>query len=287
VFVTSATSVSSRAGCGYSAVILNPRVEKKDDAPRQEGNMTSRVLHRIRSGVLRVGWTSLGAILALLACPGQANAQIALLDHFMCYTVTGTSVNTPVQLQDQFDLITGIIEQATVTRPAFFCNPVRKTRNGQVTEIRNINNHLKWYKINTATVPSRKVVLANQFTTAQTLTVGQPQWLAVPTRKDQLPPPSNLDHFKCYSVKGASLNQVVTLEDQFELDKNFVVLKPLRLCNPVRKQHGGIVTEITNPEAHLVCYDVARPLQAVNQFGTENLLVRKMTLCVPSTKRLQ
>jgi hypothetical protein len=248
--------------------------------------MTSRVLFRVGPRVFRRGWIFGGTVVALLACPGPAGAQVALLDHFMCYTITGPSVNAPVALQDQFDVLIGLVEQATVTKPSFFCNPVRKIRGGVVTEIRNINNHLKWYKIDTPQVPTHKVLVTNQFTTGQTLTVGQPQWIAVPTQKDALPPPSNLDHFKCYTVKGGSINQVVTLEDQFESDKNFVVLKPLRLCNPVRKQHAGISVGITNPEAHLVCYDVARPVRAINQFGTESLLVRKMTLCVPSTKKL-
>jgi hypothetical protein len=52
------------------------------------------------------------------------------------------------------------------------------------------------------------------------------------------------------------------------------------------KLHGPVVSPIRNPLARLVCYDVARPLVATNQFGVENLMVRKMTLCAP-TETLQ
>jgi hypothetical protein len=224
-----------------------------------------------------------GPAVALLLLASTAGAQVPL-DHFMCYPVSGPNVNTPVQLEDQFDKMHGIIENVTVTRPNYFCNPTMKIFEGVVTNIVDRTAHLKWYRIVTTKVPEHKIVVRNQFGANQTLSVGQPRWLAVPTQKDTLPRPEDLDHFKCYPAKGPSISKPVTLEDQFERDKDFTVLRPVRFCNPVVKRHGTVVVNIRHPEAHLVCYDVARQFRATNQFGVENLLVRKMDVCVPSQK---
>ena len=228
----------------------------------------------------------LGACAALLLSASTSHAQLpGPLDHFMCYAIRGVLENAPVQLEDQFD--PGFVP-ATVLRPEFFCNPVEKTRldTGEVTKIIFPQNHLKWYRISTPQVPTHTVLVANQFGTNQKLRLTQPRWLAVPTQKDDLPHPESLDHFKCYPATGASVSIPVTLRDQFEEDRNFLVLKPLRFCNPTRKIHGDIRVEIQNPEAHLTCYDVARSVKTQNQFGPEVFFVRKMTLCVPSRKLL-
>jgi hypothetical protein len=216
---------------------------------------------------------------ALLAGPAAAQQ----LDHFMCYGVSSKAINVGnVQLQDQFDVMAGIVEIVQVNRPIYFCNPVRKTRPGHVSEIIDPTAHLKWYSITTAAVPNRVAIVRNQFGPEQKLSIKQPKWLAVPTAKDNLPFPQQLDHFKCYAASGSSVNATVTLEDQFELDRNFVVLRPQRYCNPVRKVHGAVIVDIRYPQGRLVCYDVARPAQTANQFGQETLWIRKMSLCVPS-----
>lgn len=228
-----------------------------------------------------LGRSFLAPLLGALLFSGSAAAQ--QLDHFMCYGVSGKAINVAnVQLQDQFDVLAGIVEVVTVYRPAYFCNPVRKSRPGEITEIIDPRSHLKWYSIRTIPVPNHVAVVRNQFGPEQKLSIKQPKWLAVPTAKDNLPFPELLDHFKCYVATGVSVNATVTLEDQFELDRNFVVLRPQRYCNPVRKVHGAVTSEIRNPQWRLVCYDVARPLRAANQFGLETLWVRKMTLCAPT-----
>ncbi len=56
--------------------------------------------------------------------PSTADAQVAGLSHFRCYTAnfTGTTgVPVPVQLTDQFG-----VSNAMVTRPYMFCAPVQK-----------------------------------------------------------------------------------------------------------------------------------------------------------------
>jgi len=68
------------------------------------------------------------------------------------------------------------------------------------------------------------------------------------------------------------------------------VFEPFGFCNLVAKAHNDQVTPIQNPKAHLVCYTISRePFTSdavtINQFGTENLVVREADLlCVPSSK---
>ena len=232
----------------------------------------------IRSVVRRLLMPS---VIAMLLCsPASGSAQTAPLDHFMCYTISAPAPNKVVLLKDQFGEA-----EANVLRAIYFCNPTVKIFGGVTSRIVNRNNHLKWYNITTPTSPRRKIEVRNQFGVQQ-MTVTSARWLAVPTQKDTLPKPEGLDHFKCYTASGLSISKPVTLHDQFERDENFQVLKPVRFCNPVAKIHDGVVTEPRNPEAHLACYDVARPVRATNQFGNESFVVRKMFLCVPSQKRV-
>lgn len=228
-----------------------------------------------------LGSLVLASLAGTLLFAGPAAAQ--QLDHFMCYGVSSKPINVGnVQLQDQFDVMGGIVEIVRVNRPVFFCNPVRKTRPGHISPIIDRTAHLKWYSITTTTVPTHVAIVNNQFGPEQKLSIKQPKWLAVPTAKDDLPFPEQLDHYKCYAASGASVNATVTLEDQFERDRNFVVLRPLRYCNPVRKVHGPVIVDIKNAQSRLVCYDVARPARTANQFGQETLWIRKMDLCAPT-----
>lgn len=218
--------------------------------------------------------------MALFLSDTPASAQPLPLDHFMCYRIGGTAVGVTVGLVDQFGSAA-----ATVGTPAFFCNPAEKTTaTGGVTPIQNEAGHLKWYNLSAQTAPTRSVVVRNQFGGQQTLKVTLPRWLAVPTQKDSLPPPERLDHFKCYTASGTSVNATVTLEDQFQLEKQVSVLRPIRFCNPVQKTHLGAVTQIQNPDAHLVCYDVVKKAALRNQFRQENHIFRKVNLCVPTLK---
>jgi hypothetical protein len=106
-----------------------------------------------------------------------------------------------------------------------------------------------------------------------------------------------LDHFKCYAVtplNGAPKfeKRSVVLEDQFGLEDH-KVLVPQLLCNPVSKDGS----ELVNPAAHLVCYEIdnnqqgpknEKPeVQTTDQFG--ELMLRVVTprmLCVPAAKEV-
>ncbi|MBI3798304.1 MAG: hypothetical protein HY268_15235 [Deltaproteobacteria bacterium] len=107
----------------------------------------------------------------------------------------------------------------------------------------------------------------------------------------------DIDHYKCYAVKGQALKpaQTHTVDDQFEKGETDTVSKPALICNPVIKVIPGRgTTNVTNPNSHLTCYQVkgtkkidpAVTVQVQNQFGTQDLKVATIEnlLCVPSFK---
>jgi hypothetical protein len=110
------------------------------------------------------------------------------------------------------------------------------------------------------------------------------------------PPP--VDHQLCYTASGApfKIPTGVTLEDQFS-PKGFAPRINPRLalhCNPVVKTIPGAVFKITNPAAHLACFQIAAPspqptptVVVTNQFGSAVLRPSQPNLlCVPSWKSL-
>ena len=156
----------------------------------------------------------------------------------------------PLTLIDQFESQDVL---AQVARE--FCNPVTKIHNGVLTGITNPASHLTFYSIIApqGPDPTRIVDVQNQFG-PQTLTVTNPILLGVPSQKDTEPPPSGLDHFKCYQATGNPVNAVVDLIDQFHFEPGVAVLNPDWFCNPTEKIHNGQDFPITDPVDHLVCY---------------------------------
>jgi len=244
-------------------------------------------------------------LVGLSAAPA-ANAQSVQLplDHFKCYPIQDTPpINEFVELHDQFDDQTGIVEQVLVHRAVIFCNPVQKQFpvGAAPTPIQHPNAHLKMYWIGppTTALPQRSVVILNQFGTQQ-LTVLQPLLLGVPTRKlpHPAPDPDELDHFKCYPAIGQPTTSAaplaLTLRDQFDRTAEQVrLLRAVVFCNPVEKKHDEQPTPILHPEAHLACYAFTpnipgRPailVQTENQFSSEKFFVSPPRyLCVPSLK---
>ena len=115
-----------------------------------------------------------------LAVPTQKSPHNAPqgLDHFRCYAASGNPVGQGVGLGDQFiPALTGHL----VLDPLLFCNPVEKTHGTVVTPIAHPEAHLTCYSM--TRVPfTREVATRNQFG-AQTLVVGRPDILCVPTKK--------------------------------------------------------------------------------------------------------
>jgi hypothetical protein len=104
-------------------------------------------------------------------------------------------------------------------------------------------------------------------------------------------PVAKPDHYSCYMVdeKKSLGKTVVSLVDQFTAE-DVVVKKAREICVPVDKNGEGI----TNPDNHLVCYDVfskervEKDVLVKNQFGEQKLRVKWKVkrLCVPSLKRV-
>jgi hypothetical protein len=216
--------------------------------------------------------------------PGQnvtATAHfVGPLDYRKTYLVdqeTAPYIGEVVYLEDQFGAV-----NATVKQASGFSNPAEMWHSENVTPIWNHDHHLTPYSITYEEEPHMwSVQVYNQFG-IQNLTVWGPVGLTIPTQKVEPgghEPPVGLDHFLHYYVlEGPIINETVGLSDQFGDDEQINVYKPYLLSNPVRKTHGCNVTEIWNPEAHLVFYNIGiegeyfeTEIQVVNQFGEQTL----------------
>ncbi len=111
------------------------------------------------------------------------------------------------------------------------------------------------------------------------------------------PPP--VDHQLCYTATGTGFKipTPVTLKNQFSPNGFVPTIGSLAFhCNPVQKTvvPTGQVFPITNPNAHLACFNMAptstQPTPTVrvtNQFGTAILVPSQPNLlCLPSWKSL-
>jgi hypothetical protein len=122
---------------------------------------------------------------------------------------------------------------------------------------------------------------------------------------------TTLDHFTCYvattaksATGSATFNppSAAELFNQFAPKGLFSGIGAVAFhCNPVQKTvPSGVVTKITNPDAHLLCFTtpnipaaavVTQPTYKVsvsNQFGTEVLDTKQpVLLCLPTWKSLQ
>jgi len=232
------------------------------------------------------------AAAVLLFGAAAADAQY-VLDHFNCYQIQTTPpADAVVGLSDQFGQ-----GNAKVQSKFRFCNPTAKvvqspTGGTVVTPITHPDDHLTLYTIQSDQPPANlNVTVSNQFG-EQRLTVFDARFLAVPTHKAPHPnPPVDLDHYQCYRASGQPIQRPAYLRDQFHPEQ-VRVNNPVLLCNPVKKQHNGAVTEVRHPDHHLVCY-TKTPRQFVNtrdfrnQFESSQLItIASDLLCVPSKKAI-
>ena len=109
--------------------------------------------------------------------------------------------------------------------------------------------------------------------------------------------PPVLDHYLLYEVIESPPMEPVfaILNDQFEVEPDADVIKPAFLANPVKKTHGDEVTDILDPNTHLVFYDIevsggnelapTVDVEAKNQFGDQDFVAYESAfLAVPSEK---
>jgi len=117
---------------------------------------------------------------------------------------------------------------------------------------------------------------------------------ASPGRAAQPPP---VDHQLCYgaSATGSKIPSGIVLKNQFS-PNGFKpkITKAVAHCNPVAKKlPSGKLFKITNPNAHLLCYQLTAAKQptptvvVTNQFGSAKLTTGQPNLlCLPSWKSL-
>ena len=218
-----------------------------------------------------------------------ANFELTPSDHLKFYVVdfeTAPQIVQEVQLEDQFVTI-----NATVGYPILFGNPVEKVHDDEVTPISDPDLHYTLYVLEYEQEPeSWRVTINNQFGNDQQLTIIGPAYLAVPTLKEGHEDPACLKHFLVYEVFETEFPEVdVHLKDEFG-EGDDVVQRPVLFANPVRKTHDDNVTEIENPNEHLVFYEIQlvpfeKRVQIDNQFGPQTLdLDYTSALAVPSQK---
>lgn len=100
------------------------------------------------------------------------------------------------------------------------------------------------------------------------------------------------NHYKCYSARAKTRFRARTVELRDQLGYERVrVVKPVSLCNPVRKNDEPI----QNKRAHMKCYTITTIAQdhgggafvIRDQFGRREIELGKAErLCLPSTKRI-
>ncbi len=238
----------------------------------------------------------------LAASGSQLVNPLASVDHFKCYKASEAPPPAPlppqVTLADQFGA-----SALKVGRVVMLCNPVVKIHDDVTYGVKNPELHLVCFKLQQN--QARNVAVDNQFG-KRNLRVTTAKRLCLPSYKNQqpgpgLPPLSLLDHYKCYTANeilpptgqpAPGIPKTVQLIDQFE-NKQVKVGAPVTLCNPVRKTHGGTVTDVRYPDVHLVCFKIKErqpphvTVRVFNQFGQRTLNVSDpQELCVPSRKQI-
>jgi Disintegrin len=236
-------------------------------------------------------------------CVGTPDLDVCV-DDFLCYKEKTTQVAAlpVVHLEDQFE--SGDYQ---VVKGKHICTPTDKNGTGTIDSA----THLRSYQIKAVPGSPRHqrrtlVQITNQIGVLSIDTV-KADLLLVPVNKDlgttpPAPDPQahDVDHYKCYKIKGSAGTPrlpkgiAVSLADQFtNPPKSFLLTKPRHLCTPVDKNNEGI----KNPTAHLFCYKVKggvpKHVRRIGvhlngQFGAEVIdTVKEDEVCIPSTKALQ
>jgi hypothetical protein len=222
-----------------------------------------------------------------------------VVDDFKCYETSQFGARFDarrVVLTDQFGT-----QRVNVVRPDAFCNPADRDGEG----IGDPSVHLTCYKIRDVRKDEfpafmrQRVEASDQFG-AHTLLLRKIRSLCLPSSKSPAgeipgPPPTSLDHFKCYTTRQLGTkfdSRQVILTDQFNTERVNVV-RPEAFCTPVDKNGEGIA----DPSVHLTCYKIRdvrgdefprfseRRIAEGDQFGTRSLRVEEpRALCLPSSK---
>ena len=232
-------------------------------------------------------------------------------DHYLSYLLDKSITPISVVLKDQFisptDFSLVLIER--------LLNPVKKIHEGLTFNSTRPDLHYLAYRLQTsASFTPRSVFIDNQFE-KRNITATKPRYLLTPTGKKKsavpierilaiLPPsatnrpiaaivppvPLNANHYLCYDVEPYDIAESLSLKDQFQ-NRKFKVIRARYLCNPTEKTFDGKVSEIMDPDDHLMCYEVIphnqvnRKMLTHDQFGIRSqTAVRTEEICLPTIK---
>jgi hypothetical protein len=216
-----------------------------------------------------------------------ATATPAPLNHFQCYETHRPPLRLDgISLADHFGAST-----VRLLREKRSCAPADKNDEDPTAPLDA--DHLGSYTIKQTAprfTPVRDFSVTNQFGTIL-LDLVRPDSLLVPSAKSHSGPIASytpaIDHFKCYKARARFRTDDLTIDDQFG-SIVAAIKRPVRYCAPVDKNGEGI----TDPETHLLCYQVRSAagapthdtLYSLNQFGSDEFTVfGPRELCVPST----
>lgn len=239
---------------------------------------------------MRAIWISW--ILLLAACDAQQ-------PHFKVYVISEEEVGFQARVEDQF--ARDAFKPIVLKNLTHFANPANKSKTTRLPREpqqgdQDFDWHFNWYKIDHQPEPPRQVIVDNQFG-LQTFNIGQPEFLLVPTKKDNHAQPQGLDHYKAYRITQDANNPRprVTLADQFGTTPH-QVLSAEFFCAPVIKE---VIDASGNPrrtprvddDKHLVAYIIdnagqRRALMSDDQFIVPTRLTPRGSthLLVPTTK---
>ncbi|MGD2109545.1 MAG: IPTL-CTERM sorting domain-containing protein [Phycisphaerae bacterium] len=216
----------------------------------------------------------------------RARHGLFQLEHFTVWDVVDVPVDFTVGVRDQFMTEEEAVHLATID---LLANPAAKNESPY-----DEDHHLLWYTLDKNVGECRQTVTVNNQFGEQVFELNRlREYVLVPARKDPHQPPEDLDHFLCYEVIGdTDEHGAYFIQDQFMPGGQNLPVGPARyFCNPVRKDHGGVVTPIEHPEDHLVFYDILNlpmgPIVSVDdQFVTGQALqvVELRYLGVPTSK---
>jgi hypothetical protein len=240
----------------------------------------------------------------IAACTARPAAyKIAQRQHYLSYRVKAAVGFQPPKYVTLKNSVSPTPFLAVIGSAIWHWNPSCKFRNGAVFKILDPTVHYLCFIIKAKTQDIKPQVVTDQFVTAATLKLGQPDALCLPSWKSLtgLPnkkpnQPLDADHYTCYPV----LNPVgtptrVKVQDEFSPKTPVPVTvnsEPLhqQLCVPTQKTlASGRVYRITNPKLSYWCRSVtSTPIIHVvfdeNQFGQGRVTISKTKfLCVPAT----
>lgn len=222
------------------------------------------------------------------------------LSHFTCYPVKlapGSKGYLPppgILLQDEFAGSAGPTQVQVPPVPQELCLPTAKTVGKKITKIVNRAAHLLCFGV-TPTPKKPRVWDQNQFGTSP-MAIVRTKWLCLPSTKVLVPPP--VDHHLCYVAAGKfPIPRGVELFNQFARRGFLPKIGTVAYhCNPVVKiiATTGQSFPVTNPAAHLLCFNMSAPkqptheVQVANQFGVGTLMTGQPNLlCLPTWKNLK